>query len=83
MACPDYPLTKTPAQKGYAEGTRIIHHILWEHHAFFHALLLLGLVSTSAFLLISVACDGYECAIRTEDFSRAGGNELLRASPQF
>ena len=32
MACPDHPLTKTPAQRGYAEGTKIIHHIPWEHH---------------------------------------------------
>jgi hypothetical protein len=27
MPCPDYPLTKKPTQRGFAEVTRIIHHV--------------------------------------------------------
>jgi hypothetical protein len=27
MACPDYPLTKNPAQRGFAEVTEIIQHV--------------------------------------------------------
>jgi hypothetical protein len=31
MTCPDCPLTKTLAQRGFAEAARILHHVPWEH----------------------------------------------------
>src|SRR5215813_8818889 len=31
MACPDSPRTKIPAQRGFSEVMRIIHHLQWQH----------------------------------------------------
>ena len=31
MACLDSLLMKNPAQRGFQEGTRILHHVWWQH----------------------------------------------------
>jgi hypothetical protein len=71
VAYPDCTLTIKPAQMGFAEATRIIHHVPWEHPVFAQ------LLSDARSQFQVVICSTYECWAR-QGRSAYASLDLLR-----